>query len=353
MESLEKLLLKLSLAHIENKILIEIFLNKKMSEILSLTIDEIKDKLGDSYKKLGELNEEKINRLYDRLKNDSVSIICLGHEDYPLNLSLISNPPPILYIKGKLQEKDNNAIGIVGTRKPTEYGRTVATEFAKKLADYEITVVSGLAIGIDTSAHMGSIENGGRTIGVIGCGIDIVYPKTNKRLFELVIDNGVIISEFPPGTKPLSFNFPLRNRIISGLSKAIIVVQATLKSGTFSTVKWATEFGREIFAVPGNINVPQSEGTNKLIKMGANVITDISDMLSYFGIGEKKIEEELELPDDEKKIFDILSDEPLSIENISGILGFSLQHTTSSLFLLELKGYVKDVGGKRYVKNKL
>lgn len=353
MESLEKLLLKLSIAQVNYNTLSVFLSNRRMSEILSLNIEEVKEHIPEEYEKIRELNDEKINKIYEKLKNDEVSIVCLGHEDYPENLSSIPNPPPILYIKGKLKENDNNAIGIVGTRKPTEYGRIVSYEFAKKLSDYKITIVSGLAIGIDTAAHSGAIENGGRTIGVIGCGIDIVYPKTNKRLFELVKDNGAILSEFPPGTEPLSYNFPLRNRIISGLSKAIIAVQATSKSGVFSTVKWATDLGREVFAVPGNINVPQSEGTNKLLKMGANIITEVNDILSFLGIEEKKFEEELELPDDEKKIFDILSDEPLSIEIISGILGFTLQHTSSSLLLLELKGYVKDVGGKKYVKNKL
>ncbi len=353
MESLEKLLLKLSIAQIDYNILREILLNKEMSDILSLNIDEIKDKIGKEQEKIKKLEEEKIERIYDKLKNDGVSIVCLGHEDYPKNLSIIPNPPPILYIKGKIKEEDNNAIGIVGTRKPTEYGRIVAYDFAKKLIDHNLTIISGLAIGIDTAAHLGAIENGGRTIGVIGCGIDVVYPRTNRKLFEMVKENGAIISEFPPGTQPLSFNFPLRNRIISGLSKAIIAVQATSKSGVFSTVKWATDFGREVFAVPGNINVPQSEGTNRLLKMGANVITDINDILSFFGIEEKKFEELLDLPEDEKKIFDILSDEPLSIEIISGIVGFTLQHTSSSLLLLELKGYAKDVGGKKYVKNKL
>ncbi len=353
METLEKLLLRLSLSQISYQILWKIFSEKKMSEILSLNLEEIKDKLGKDYENVKNLDNDKIERIYDKLKNENVNIVCIGHEDYPSNLYSIPQPPPILYIKGKVKEKDSNAVGIVGTRKPTEYGRIVAEEFAKKLSEYEITIVSGLAIGIDTSAHLGAIESGGRTIGVIGCGIDIVYPRTNKRLFDMVKENGAIVSEFPPGREPYSYNFPLRNRIISGLSKAIIAVQATLKSGVFSTVKWAIDFGREVFAVPGNINVPQSAGTNKLIKMGVNVITEINDILSLFGIEEKSIQEIIELPEDEKRIFDILSDQPLSIESISEILGFTLQHTSSALLLLELKGYVKDVGGKKYVKNKL
>uniref|UniRef100_A0A7C4U7K9 DNA-protecting protein DprA n=1 Tax=candidate division WOR-3 bacterium TaxID=2052148 RepID=A0A7C4U7K9_UNCW3 len=353
MESFEKLLLKLSIAQIEYKTLIGIFNDNRLSEILSLSENEINEHLGKEKEKLNNIKKEYVERIYDKLKSESVKIICLADEEYPYNLKIIPNPPPIIYVKGELKEKDINAAGIVGTRKPTEYGRIVARDFAKKLTDYDITIVSGLALGIDTSAHLGAIENGGRTIGVIGCGIDVVYPSSNKKLYELVRENGAIISEFPPGTKPLSYNFPLRNRIISGLSKVIIAVQANIKSGVFSTVKWATDFGREVFAVPGNINVPQSEGTNRLLKMGISPLTDIEDILPLFGITSKKIEEEIELPEDEKKIFDILSDEPLSLETIAGLLGFTIPHTSSALLLLELKGYVKDVGGKKFVKNKI
>jgi len=217
-----------------------------------------------------------------KAKELNVRIISMNDKDYPFLLKEISNPPLVLYVKGDLSLFSKHSISIVGSRKCTEYGQTVAQKFAASFAQAGIMVVSGLALGIDSAAHSGAINAKGKTLAVIGSGLDKIYPASNKRLAEKIFNGyGAVISEFPFGTEPKPFNFPFRNRIISGLSYATIVVEAAKKSGSLITARLAAEQGRDVFAVPGNITSKMSEGTNLLIKDGAIPITEPDDVLTY------------------------------------------------------------------------
>ncbi len=198
---------------------------------------------------------------------------------YPENLKTIQNPPERLYILGNVLKKDELAIAIVGSRRMTSYGKKMAYKFSFELARKGITIVSGLALGIDTIAHKAAIAAHGRTIAVLGSGIDVIYPPQNKKLAEEIIKNGALISEFPLGTKPLGKNFLVRNRIISGLAKAILVVEGGRVSGTISTATWAANQGKEVFAIPGSLDSPMSQATNYLISQGANIATKPEDII--------------------------------------------------------------------------
>jgi len=227
-------------------------------------------------------NKKAVDRLLSKIDKEGIRVLTLESPDYPSNLKNIYDPPPVLYLKGSLLPDDTLALGVVGSRTATAYGLKTAQELALGLASRGITVVSGMARGIDTMAHTGALAGGGRTIAVLGSGIDVVYPPENKRLYEKIQKSGAVISEFIPGTKPLAGNFPARNRIISGLSLGVIVVEAAEKSGSLITADFALEQGREVFAVPGNISSGQSVGTNNLIKQGAKIVTRIEDILEEF-----------------------------------------------------------------------
>jgi DNA processing protein len=210
--------------------------------------------------------------------------IKLTDSSYPENLKQIINAPQNLYIKGRLEKKDRLAVAIIGSRKMTEYGEKTAARFAYELAKRKITIVSGLARGIDTVAHQASLAAGGRTIAVLGSGLDIIYPPENKRLAEKIVKSGALVSEFPPGTKPLGENFLIRNRIISGMSLAVLVVEGAKRSGTLSTASYAANQGREVFAIPGPVDSPLSEAPLFLIGEGAAIAKGPKDVLEYLGL---------------------------------------------------------------------
>lgn len=215
-------------------------------------------------------------------KND-IEIINIYDKEYPDKLKLIYDPPIVLYIKGNKKILNEKSVAIVGCRLPTKYGENIAKKIAYNLSINNINIISGLAKGIDTCSHKGCLKAKGKTIAIVGCGLDRVYPEENKLLFKNIINNGgAIISEYVIGTKPLAQNFPRRNRIISGLSNGVVVVEAKEKSGTLITADFALEQGKEVYAVPGNITSFNSYGTNKLIKQGAKVVTNIQDILEDF-----------------------------------------------------------------------
>lgn len=225
-------------------------------------------------------NIEYFQKHYEYMQKHNITMITIQDEKYPQKLKNISNPPIVLYIKGNSNILQNKALAMVGCRLCTEYGEIVAKHISYDLAKNNVTVISGLARGIDTYSHMGAIAGNGKTIAVVGNGLDIVYPNENKILAEKIIETGgAIISEYIVGTKPEKKNFPERNRIISGLSEGVIVVEARARSGTFITVDYALEQGREVYAVPGNITNFNSEGTNELLKEGAKLITNVQDIL--------------------------------------------------------------------------
>ncbi|WP_425449201.1 DNA-processing protein DprA [Dethiothermospora halolimnae] len=300
------------------------------------------------YKNMGYYNEylEKVHKL-------NINIISIYDDEYPKLLKNIYSPPKILYIKGSINEEDYNAISIVGSRKATSYGHWAAEKFSKELSRAGVTVVSGMAKGIDTTVHKGAIEGNGRTIAVLGSGIDVIYPKSNRRLYNEIIDSGGVISEFPIGTIPRPYNFPQRNRIISGLTLGVIVVEATEKSGSLITAEHALEQGRDVFALPGNINSLYSKGTNKLIKDGAYPIVDIDDIFEEIIELRKKVKENeiiranyQYLSIEEKNILKLISENPKHCDIISYRTGINIQKVNSILTILEMKGLVKQLPGK-------
>lgn len=294
--------------------------------------------------------------LESTLKN-KIDIVTIQNEEYPEILKYIYDPPIVLYVRGKLKP-DECCIGIVGSRKATIYGLEMAENIAFDLSRAGVAVISGMARGIDSHAHYGAIKGGGRTIAVLGCGLDIVYPKENIYLMEQIIKSGAVVSENIIGTQPLPHNFPARNRIISGMSAGIAVIEAGEKSGSLITADYALEQGREVFAVPGNINRWNSKGTNNLIKEGAKLVAcseDIFEELSISGSISLKLEKVEnsaksfminKLGKDEKKILDILRYEELHIDTISEKTGIGIDTVNSLLIMMELKGLIDQIPGK-------
>lgn len=237
------------------------------------------------------MNPEKrncIDKHIEFMVKNNVDIICIEDSEYPQILKNIYDPPLSLYVRGSKQILNQTCLAIIGCRECTQYGKNVAEELAYNISKQKINIVSGLAKGIDGIAHKGAILSGGKTIAVLGNGLDTIYPKENIALAkEILKTGGAIISEYPLGEKPQKQNFPERNRIVSGISRGIIVVEATQKSGTLITVDFALEQGRDVFVVPGDINKKTSKGTNELIKQGAKVITSYSDVIEEYNKGEK------------------------------------------------------------------
>lgn len=223
--------------------------------------------------------KQNLDKYLKYMSNNNIEILTIKDKNYPDKLKVIYDPPTVLYVKGNKEILNEKAIAIVGCRLCTEYGKNIAKKLAYNLSSNNINVISGLARGIDSYAHKGSLMSVGKTIAVVGCGLDRVYPEENRRLFNQIINQGgAIVSEYVVGTKPLARNFPRRNRIISGLSDGVIVVEAREKSGTLITVDFALEQGKDVYAIPGNIDNPNAYGTNDLIKQGAKMITNIEDI---------------------------------------------------------------------------
>ena len=265
----------------------------------------------------------------------------INSQSYPLILKEISSPPNLIYLKGKINPKENR-IAIVGTRKADQEGREIAYNLSYRLAKQNLVIVSGLAFGIDSAAHKGALAADGKTIAVLGCGIDKIYPASNKNLAEEIINkNGAIISEYPPGYPSYRSNFPARNRIISGLSIAIIVVQAPLKSGALITASFALDQGREVFVVPGSIRNPNYQGSHQLIKEGAKIITSAEDALEYLNI---KPENTLFPTEKEKIILEAIkkSNKNPTIDEIVKIVKLESRDVASILTSLTIKGLIKE-----------
>ncbi len=286
------------------------------------------------------------------LKKLEAKLIIFKDSSYPENLKNLPDVPPFLYIRGEILPQDTLSIAIIGARQASPYGRFIAEKFASEFARSGITVVSGLARGIDSCAHRGALKTEGRTIAVLGSGIDVVYPPENKDLFEEICTHGACISEFPPGTQPLRGNFPTRNRLMSGLSKAVVAIEATTKSGVFSTVEWALEQDKQVFAVPGNITSETSKGVNRLIADGAQIATSPQDVMEYLGIEPTATKErELKLSEEESKIWGLLSHESMQADALAERLGLKIPKILGTLLNLELKGIVKQLPGRNFVRN--
>ena len=340
--------------------LIELFMDPELlwkatsSEIFSIPF--INDALKSAI-----LNRElkaRANEHFKLLNSKGISVVPINHSDYPGILRKIYDPPVLLYVNGTLSDEELS-IAVVGSRRASSYGLGLAEYISRELAGLGITIVSGLATGIDSTAHKGAINAGGRTVAVLGSGIDIVYPPENKGLYEQVTHHGAVISEFTPGFPPIPSNFPSRNRIISGLSAGVVVIEANERSGSLITANFAIEQGREVFAVPGNINNYNSKGTNNLLKDGAKIVTCIDDILEevlsfknlYRSIQDDKAAisnkpQTNALGLEENKIIDILKIEPMHIDMLANKCGLDIRTVNSLVTLLEVSGLVELLPGK-------
>src|SRR5579872_7296699 len=286
--------------------------------------------------------------------------------EYPARLREIYDPPPLLYVLGNIELLSRHLISIVGSRRPTPYGNQMAERLARDLADRGIVVTSGMARGIDSCAHKGALSSvGGATIGILGSGIDVVYPKENKKIFADMQTRGAIISEFPMGTFPAPQNFPIRNRIIAGIALGVVVVEGAQYSGSLITARLAMEFGREVFGVPGNATQPTSFGPNQLIKQGAKLVTSWEDVIEelptpvraeLLPVESASTEQraalvEAGLAPNERPLYDLLSaDEARQVDELVELTGMSSSEVLAALFDLELKGVVRQLPGKQFLK---
>ena len=290
-----------------------------------------------------------------KLKKYQIKVLIFPDKNYPKLLKELPDPPGLLYIKGKILPEDEIALAVVGSRKYSAYGKRATEEIVYPLARNKITIVSGLALGIDSIAHEVALQAKGRTIGVLGCGLDQIYPISNIRLADkIIISGGAIISEFPLGMPALRYNFPIRNRIIAGLSLGTLVIECAEGSGSLLTASAALEYNREVFAVPGEIFSPTSEGTNRLIKMGAKSVTSHSDILDELSIQEKTNESqarEVMADTAEEKILLELLAEPVSIDALVAKSKLETATVNSALIQMEMKGLVQNLGATRYVIN--
>lgn len=294
---------------------------------------------------------EKLNRL-------KLELLILTDEKYPKLLKEIHDPPGVLYMRGEILVQDEISLGVVGSRKYTSYGERAVEYLVEPLARNQITIVSGLALGIDTLAHRVALDAGGRTIGVLGCGLDQIYPSSNVRLADKIIQgHGAIISEYPPGTPAYRSNFPLRNRIIAGMSLGTLIIEGAIDSGSLITGQAAIEYNREVFSVPGSIFSEASQGTNKLIQMGAKLVTDADDIITELNLEANKEEQLVKTiiadTQNEKILLELLKN-PKMVDDLIKESKLTPPLVNTTLIMLEMKGVVKNLGGTRFViKGKL
>lgn len=308
------------------------------------------------------IREIDIKKEISLIKKHKIDVVGFLDKDYPDRLKEIYSPPIVLYIKGRILAQDEKAIAIVGSRKASFYGMQTAERLGFELASRGITVVSGMARGIDSSAHKGALKAKGRTIAILGSGLARIYPKEHRVLSEEISENGAVISEFPMTTIPDKVNFPKRNRVISGLSLGVIVVEAAEKSGALITADFALEEGREVFAVPGKVDSNNSKGTNRLIKQGARLIESADDVLEElnlqgdFSCGTGKdnaglcSKASIKLDKSESLVYNLLTSEPRYIDGLSEDAGMDIASISSILLNLEMRRLVRQLPGKNFVK---
>ncbi|HGJ65787.1 TPA: DNA-protecting protein DprA [bacterium] len=333
--------------------------------VLNATFDELDTVKGVSSSVCQSIVEHRQNISIDRelelIDRYDCKIITINDENYPDALKSIYDPPPIIYVKGNLPQNNFRSISVVGARNATSYGKSVAEMISGQLANHGIVVISGMAHGIDTSAHNGALNANGHTIAIVANGLDIIYPAENTKLFDRIINSGAVISEFPMGTKPLRAHFPRRNRLISGMSLGTLVVEASIKSGALITAELALEQGREVFAVPGQILSELSKGTHELIKQGAKLVDSVDDILNelpeynYQPSEEEKIKHEDEkiesqFTQEEKAIWNVIGLSPIHIDDISKQSNLPTYKVSSTLVMLEIKGLIRQLAGKMFVR---
>jgi DNA processing protein len=297
-------------------------------------------------------NQIDLDQLYESILEKNVTVLTLLDDEYPRLLKEIDQAPPVIYVKGTLTPADEFAVAIVGTRRVSNYGQQITRDASIYLAGHGLTIVSGLARGVDGIAHRYALQAGGRTLAVLGSGVDVIYPPEHRKLAEAISENGAIISDYPLGTQPEGINFPPRNRIISGLSLATVVVEAGERSGALITADFAVEQGRDVFAVPGNVLSPASRGTNRLIQNGAYAMVSPQDVLDVLDLSEvesiKTARQVLPADAMETKILKVMDFEPKHVDEICNALGLPVEKVSAALTMMELKGLVQHVGAMRY-----
>lgn len=321
---------------------------------------------GEGPKKIG--LEAQADQLLENLYQSDAKIITLDDPNYPMLLKNIYDPPFVIFYRGTLPQEQDITIAMVGSRKATAYGRLIAETLAQDLGEKDAWVVSGMARGIDTASHRGCLKAGGKTIAVLGSGIDVIYPRENRSLYEEIILSGAVLSELPLGTPPLPQHFPARNRLISGLSKGVVVVEAAEKSGSLITVDFALEQGRDVFAIPGPVNSLLSRGTHKLIREGAKLVEKADDILEEYiegyneaasdgskedlGGGSRKVKNQFDLfsfTQEEREILELMSTGNVHFDDIVKQAGLNAAELASLLTQWEIKGLIKQLPGKYYI----
>ena len=310
------------------------------------------------------VTDEQIDTELARADECGVRIVCLADDDYPAALKMIYDPPPVLYIRGELEPQDATAVGIVGARRCTHYGAEQAERFGMLLGRSGFTVVSGGARGIDTAAHRGALSGGGRTVAVMGCGLSTIYPSENEKLFNEIIDGrGAVVSEIPMDFETRASNFPGRNRIISGLSLGVIIVEAALRSGSLITARQAAEQGRVVFAVPGRVDSPLSAGTNQLIRDGSILAAGLDEILDNLGaVGEAMVEDDQEqagllampsgMDETETALLEALAEGQLGLDDLSRRTELASGAVAASMTMLVLKGLVTQRPGNLFARKR-
>ncbi len=301
------------------------------------------------------VNDKFVQSQLEQLKNNNVQILTFWDSSYPDRLKRIYDPPVFLFIKGDLKLLETKGIGVVGSRVPTSYGKVITEQLSLEIAQNNLTIISGFARGIDSIAHNAALKCGGKTIAVLGNGLDITYPAENKRFLKAFENQGLFVSEYPFGTNPDAGNFPKRNRIISGLSLGVLVTEAGGKSGALLTAMYAIDQNREVFAVPGPITSGKSTGTNNLIKQGAKLIQGINDITSELSGQlslklDQPVKPEPKLNGREKTVYDLLKNEALHIDQLALRAGISTSEALTTLLTLELSGIVRQMAGKMFTK---
>ncbi|HEV2067740.1 MAG TPA: DNA-processing protein DprA [Thermomicrobiales bacterium] len=299
-------------------------------------------------------SEIDVGKLRGDLERDGISTVTLTDDDYPALLREAGGPPPVLFYRGQLIETDTTAVAIVGTRRVSPYGREVATQIGAGLAEAGVTVVSGLALGVDGIAHQAALEAGGRTIAVLGGGVNRIYPHEHRGLARRISEQGAVLSEYAPDRKPDAPNFPARNRIISGLSLGVVVVEAPERSGALITVDFAADQGRDVFAVGGNVTAVNSMGTNRLIRDGARLVRSADDVLEDLQLRRTEREEPVQQPlllnEEDRRLLAVLTGEPQHIDDIVESSGMPLPSVSAQLLTLELQGLVRNIGAQHYTR---
>jgi DNA processing protein len=296
-----------------------------------------------------------LTRETDRVARLGARVITCDDPEYPVRLRETYNCPAMLYVLGELQQGDAQALAVVGTRRPSVYGQALTAKITPRLVEQGLTVVSGLALGIDTIAHKEALAGGGRTIAVLGSGLDVIYPSVNRGLAKKIATQGAVVTEYAMGTQPDAFNFPMRNRIVSGLSLGALIVEAGERSGALLTAKYALDQNREVFAFPGRVTDESSAGCNRLIKQGrAKLVTSPEDIFDELELVVSPRQTTFETPtvgesEVEAKVLEALSQEAVHVDTIGRTAGISAQEVVSTLTLLELRGVVRHVGAMHYI----